>query len=139
MGDFSKMAQVKYTLHEHQARRAGLHYDLRLQKGKNVYSFALPKAKIPDEKQVFLAILSHVDINDLSALTFIGQIPSGYGAGYLSIIETGIYNILDWPTDDSKIIFEVPKQFNSQQIVGRFYLVRTSKNTNYIFGKSKGK
>ncbi len=131
------MAQPKYTLHEHRARRAGLHYDLRLQKGNNVYSFALPKAKIPDEKQVFLAILSHVDRNNLSALTFVGSIPSGeYGAGNLSIIETGTYNILDWPSDDSKIVFEIPKQFNFQEIVGRYYLVRTSKDTNYIFGKS---
>lgn len=131
------MAQPKYTLHEHRARRAGLHYDLRLQKGNNVYSFALPKAKIPDEKQVFLAVLSHVDRNNLSALTFIGSIPKGeYGAGNLSIIETGTYNILDWPSDDSKIVFEVPKQFNFQYIVGRYYLVRTAKDTNYIFGKS---
>ena len=131
------MAQPKYTLHEHRARRAGLHYDLRLQKGNNVYSFALPKARIPDEKQVFLAVLSHVDRNDLSALTFVGSIPTGeYGAGNLTIIETGTYNILDWPTDDSKIVFEIPKQFNFQYIVGRYYLVRTSKDTNYIFGKS---
>ena len=131
------MAQVKYTLHEHRARRAGLHYDLRLQKGNNVYSFALPKAKIPDEKQIFLAILSHVDRNDLSALTFVGSIPSGeYGAGNLSIIETGVYSILDWPLDDSKIVFEIPKQFSFQYLVGRYYLVKTTKGDNYVFGKS---
>jgi bifunctional non-homologous end joining protein LigD len=131
------MAVPRYTLHEHRARRAGLHYDLRLQKGNDVYSFALPKAKLPDDKKVFLAVLSHVDRNDLSALDFIGSIPDGnYGAGNLSILETGKYIILDWPTDNSKIIFEVPKQFGLQDLVGRYYLVKTSQEKNYVFGKS---
>jgi len=129
---------VMYTLHEHRARRAGFHYDLRLQKKNDVYSFALPKAKIPDEKNVFLAILSHVDRDNLSVLNFTGSIPSGeYGAGNLSILETGVYRILDWPTDNSKIIFEIPEQYHQQYIVGRYYLVRTSHENNYIFGKSK--
>jgi bifunctional non-homologous end joining protein LigD len=132
------MARTRFTIHEHRARRAGLHYDLRLQKGNNVYSFALPKAKLPDENKIFLAILSHVDRDNLKALDFIGSIPDGdYGAGNLSILETGYYNILDWPSDDSKIIFEVPPQFGLQVLVGRYYLVRTSKENNYVFGKSK--
>ena len=131
------MAVPRYTLHEHRARRAGLHYDLRLQKGNDVYSFALPKAKLPDDKKVFLAVLSHVDRNDLSALDFIGSIPDGrYGAGNLSILETGKYIILDWPNDNSKIVFEVPKQFGLQDLIGRYYLVKTSHENNYVFGKS---
>lgn len=131
--------KTRYTIHEHRARRAGLHYDLRLQKGNDVYSFALPKARIPDENNVMLAILGHVDHDDLKALNFYGSIPKDeYGAGNLTIIENGLYNILDWPSDSSKIIFFVPKQIGGQILCGRYYLVKTSRGENqFIFGKSK--
>lgn len=131
------MTQPKYTIHEHKARRAGLHLDLRLQKGNDVYSFALPKSQLPDGKKIFLAILSHVDYNDLSALSFVGTISSGYGAGSLSIRETGTYKIIEWPSDNSKIIFEVPRQFNMQDLIGYYYLVKTSHENNFIFGKKE--
>lgn len=129
----------RYTVHEHRARRAGLHYDLRLQKGNNVYSFALPKAKLPDENTVYLAIQTHTDYDDLSALNFSGSIPDGkYGAGNLIILETGQYEILDWPENSDKIIFYVPFQFGGQILKGKFYLVKTSHGeNNYIFGKSR--
>ena len=130
------MVQPKYTLHEHRARRAGFHLDLRLQKGNDVYSFALPKSTLPDGQKIFLAILSHVDRNNLSALTFVGSISNGeYGSGSLSIRETGTYKILDWPSDNSKIVFEIPRQFNYQDLFGRYYLVKTSNENNFIFGK----
>lgn len=48
----------QYTLHEHRAKRAGLHFDLRLQKKNDVYSFALPKAKIPEKHTVCSSTLS---------------------------------------------------------------------------------
>lgn len=134
------MAKIRYTLHEHRARRAGLHYDLRLQKGNDAYSFALPKAHIPDGENVFLAVLSHIDHKDLSVLSFSGTIEDGnYGAGNLSIIETGTYEIIEWPNDDKKIVFRVPKQYSTRQFLeGEYYLVETfKKRGNYVFGKKK--
>lgn len=132
------MIKTRYTIHEHRADRAGLHYDLRLQKRNDVYSFALPKAKLPDEKSVILAIQTHVDHNDLSVLKFSGNIPKGkYGSGNITVIDHGQYEILDWSDDSSKIIFYVPYQFGGQSLQGKYYLVKTSKENQFVFGKSK--
>lgn len=130
---------IRYTIHEHRARKAGVHYDLRLQKKNDVYSFALPKSKIPDDKTVYLAVLSHIDHNNLRALSFTGSIANGnYGAGNLSILETGKYEILDWTDNSDKIIFYVPQQFTGQILFGKFYLIKTtSEKNNYVFGKSR--
>lgn len=134
------MATIKtrYTIHEHRARRAGLHYDLRLQQGNNVHSFALPKAKLPDENNIYMAVKTHVDYNNLDILKFSGSIPDGkYGAGNISVIETAKMEIIEWTTDSSKIIFFVPYQFGGQYLRGKYYLIKTSRENVYIFGKSK--
>ena len=127
----------RYTIHEHHARRAGRHFDLRLQHKNNVCSFALPKAKLPDGNGVLLAIRTHTDYDDLSALDFSGTIPSGeYGGGSLSIWETGLYTPLEWDDSTGKIIFSVPPQFGGQQLLGTYFLIRTSRSDNqYVFGK----
>ena len=130
------MAKLQYTIHQHNAKKAGPHFDLRLEKGNEVHSFALPKNKLPDDKHVYLAIKTHVDDNK-GALDFYGQIPNGiYGAGEIIIYEKGYYNILDWPSDSSKIIFEVPYQNGAQKLLGVYYLIKTKEN-QYIFGKKK--
>lgn len=47
-----------------------------------------------------------------------------------------IYLSIEWPSDSSKIIFEVPYQNGAQKLLGVYYLVKTKEN-QYIFGKKK--
>lgn len=47
------MVRLQYTIHQHNAKKAGPHFDLRLEKGNEVHSFALPKNKLPDDKHVY--------------------------------------------------------------------------------------
>lgn len=131
------MIKNKYTIHQHNAKRAGPHFDIRLEKGNEVHSFALPKNKLPDEKHVYLAIKTHVNYNDTSILDFYGQIPYGqYGAGDVIVFDQGYYNIIDWPSDSNKIIFEVPYQNGGQALFGIYYFVKIKEN-QFIFGKKK--
>ena len=67
------MVRLQYTIHQHNAKKAGPHFDLRLEKGNEVHSFALPKNKLPDDKHVYLAIKTHVDDNK-GTLDFYGHI-----------------------------------------------------------------
>lgn len=127
-----------YTLHLHKAKIAGNHYDLRLKKGNDVFSFALPKSQIPNEQNIFLAIKTHINENDISILKFSGIISDGeYGAGKIEILERGKMIIHSWDNSNKKIIFNIPKQFTDQIIEGTYYLVETSKPNQYIFGKLK--
>ena len=108
------MIKSRYTLHLHHAFKAGDHYDLRLAYLNNVYSFALPKCKLPDKDNVYLAILSHVDEKDLSILSFEGSIAKpNYGAGKIEILERGLFIPQEWT--DVKKIFVVPHQYNDNQ------------------------
>lgn len=126
----------QYTLHEHRAKKVGLHFDLRLQKKNDVFSFALPKAKIPEKHTVFLAILTHIQRNNLDVLYFSGKINDGeYGAGTIDIIERLPYEILEWDDNNTKILFNVPNKIPNQYLSGTYYLIKLKKNNQYIFSK----
>lgn len=88
--------KTPYVLHEHNANRAGLHYDFRFKMpSKNLlYSFALPKAHFPNKiGEKCLAVRT----NDHGRywLFFQGEIPKGeYGAGTIKIIQKGELELL---------------------------------------------
>jgi hypothetical protein len=73
--------QWLFGLHKHRAKRAGLHYDLRI--GDPItgiaYSWAMPKANFPEPGQRMRVI--RVDDHTTKYMTFEGTIKSGYGAG----------------------------------------------------------
>ena len=53
-----------------------------------------------------MAILTHIQRNNLDVLYFSGKINDGeYGAGTIDIIERLPYEILEWDRNDSKILF----------------------------------
>jgi len=74
----------KFIIVKHEARRAGLHFDLRFKMpgSPNWASFAVRKGVPLESGQKVLAIRTH-DHSDEEAL-FLGTIESGYGAGKLS-------------------------------------------------------
>ncbi|HTU78374.1 MAG TPA: DNA ligase D [Solirubrobacteraceae bacterium] len=83
----------RFVIHEHSARR--LHWDLRLERDGALASWALPKGlpQAPGENHFAAATEEH----PLEYLEFHGEIPEGeYGAGTISIWDTGTYEPLKW-------------------------------------------
>ncbi len=86
---------MRFTIQEHQAKRAGLHWDLRLQltpDGK-MTSWAIPKHKLPDKGERLLLI--PVEDHELSYQAFEGEIAEGYGAGTVKLVANGDFELFE--------------------------------------------
>ncbi|HEX7128836.1 MAG TPA: DNA ligase D [Rhodanobacteraceae bacterium] len=111
----------KFVIHLPPARRR--HFDLRLQVGGSLRSWAVPKGPSRDPSIKHLAV--EVEDHPLSYASFEGTIPEGhYGAGTVAIWDEGT-----WSTDDSAtkqldkghLRFEL----HGARLHGRWSLVRT--------------
>lgn len=85
---------MRFTIQQHHARRAGIHWDLRLQVDDQpvMKSFAIPKAKLPDfgEKIRAIPVADHA----LSYQDFQGEITEGYGKGEVYLVANGDYELV---------------------------------------------
>ena len=116
---------VKYVIQKHDANRAGLHYDLRFMINGRGVSFAIPRARLPNEDENILAILQPDHIEEY--FDFEGTIPDGNkGAGTVDIVGSGQADIVESSPD--KIVFEIP----DGPMSGRFVLIATQ-GPNWIF------
>ncbi len=80
-------------IHEHSARR--LHWDLRLEHGGALASWAIPKGipEEPGDNRFAAATEDH----PIEYLAFHGEIPAGnYGAGTMKIWDQGTYELIKW-------------------------------------------
>ena len=83
----------RFVVHEHSATR--LHWDLRLEHDGALASWAVPKGLPEAPRENHLAV--HTEDHPLEYLDFHGEIPAGeYGAGTMTIWDTGIYEPLKW-------------------------------------------
>jgi bifunctional non-homologous end joining protein LigD len=83
----------RFVVQEHSATR--LHWDLRLERDGVLVSFALPSGLPPEPGRNLLAV--RTEDHPLQYLDFHGEIPSGqYGAGTMTIFDTGTYETLKW-------------------------------------------
>ena len=94
------------VIHQHDAFKAGRHFDLRLQEPgtDNLHSWALRKLPGPGEKA--LAILQPT--HSAGYAGFQGVIPKGYGAGPVRIQSKGKVRVVK--SDPHKITFEMRQQ-----------------------------
>jgi 8-oxo-dGTP pyrophosphatase MutT (NUDIX family) len=116
----------EFVVQEHQADKAGLHYDVRLgdpQTGKG-YSWAVRKG-IPQEGEKFLAIQQPP--HTLSYFDFSGEITDGYGKGKVRpILRSKAFILYSSP---DKIVFDVPNK-------GKFALIKTN-GKDWLFMKTR--
>lgn len=105
-----------FVIQEHHARR--LHYDFRLERDGVLVSWAVPK-NLPDDPGInHLAV--RTEDHPLEYARFEGTIPAGeYGAGTVSIFDTGRYDTEKF--DDDEIIVVL----HGTRITGRYALIRT--------------
>ncbi len=138
--DFSKSPEPKgavkphagniFVIHEHDARH--LHYDLRLEMGGVLRSWAVPKE--PPDKEGVKRLAIQTEDHPLEYADFEGVIPEGmYGAGKVRIWDKGEF-ILENEKDD-ELLFEL----KGSKLTGRYALIKTrfKGKDSWLFFKRK--
>src|SRR5581483_2741122 len=112
----------RFVIHLHHARRR--HFDLRLQVGGVLRSWAVPKGPSRDPSIKHLAV--QVEDHPLSYGSFEGVIPKGnYGAGTVAIWDEGTWSTDESATqqlEDGHLRFEL----HGSRLHGSWSLIRTS-------------
>jgi len=117
-----------YVIQKHGATH--LHYDLRLEMGGVLKSWAIPKTPPTESGVKRLAV--QVEDHPIDYADFKGTIPEGqYGAGTVEIWDRGEY-VLKEKTDD-KLIFEI----RGNRLKGLYCLIRFKGKENWLFFKKK--
>lgn len=120
------MIQSKFIIHKHEAKRRGLHWDIRFKmpNSKNWASFASNKepSTNPGERQYITRSNDHSEKEAL----FTGVIDDGYGAGKLSVWDVGSCVIHKFK--NSHMVVE----FKGKKVKGKYHIINTG-----VFGKKK--
>lgn len=104
-----------YVIQKHRASH--LHYDLRLEEGGVLKSWAIPKA--PPNKAGIKRLAVRTEDHPLGYEMFEGTIPEGeYGAGTVEIWDRGEYRPLESAPDKMTI------EISGQKLRGRFALIK---------------
>jgi bifunctional non-homologous end joining protein LigD len=115
-GDEKSGDGARFVVQEHDATR--LHWDLRLEHGHTLASWAVPRGipAHPDENRLAVRTEDH----PLEYLEFEGDIPEGeYGAGTMKVWDSGTYDAEKFRDD------EVIAVFHGDRVRGRYALFRT--------------
>jgi bifunctional non-homologous end joining protein LigD len=116
----------KFCVQRHRARR--LHYDLRIEVGGVLKSWAVPEGPSLDPKEKRLAV--HVEDHPMEYGTFEGVIPAGnYGAGSMMLWDHGIYEASAGMCSEEQIERgDFKFRLHGKKLNGEFVLVRTKAN-----------
>ncbi|MBL8722423.1 MAG: non-homologous end-joining DNA ligase [Planctomycetes bacterium] len=117
-----------FVVHRHEARQ--LHYDLRLEHGGVLCSWAVPKGFSYDPAQKHLAV--RTEDHPLAYEHFDGRIPKGqYGAGTMTLWDKGHYELKVFPTWEAALAKgELKLVLHGRRLRGEWHLVRTQQGPN---------
>jgi bifunctional non-homologous end joining protein LigD len=105
-----------FVIQQHHARR--LHWDLRLERGGVLVSWAVPRGLPRDPGRNHLAV--HTEDHPLEYLDFEGVIPAGeYGGGRMLVYDRGTYQTEKWRDDEVIVVF------HGGRTRGRYVLFQT--------------
>src|SRR5882724_299933 len=110
-GEEEAVDRARFVVQEHHAR--ALHWDLRLEHGGVLLSWAVPKGIPATPKKNNLAV--HTEDHPLEYLDFEGDIPDGnYGAGSMHVWDRGEYELHELRDD------KVVATFYGERVKGRY-------------------
>jgi len=108
----------RYVVHRHHATR--LHWDVRLEMRGVLASWAVPNGPPLEAGKRRLAV--HTEDHPIEYLTFQGVIPDGYGAGTMTIWDTGTYELIEEKPNEVKI------RMKGERLDGEWVIVQTKQN-----------
>lgn len=115
----------RFVVHLHAATRN--HYDLRIEVGGVLESFAVPRGPSLDPAEKRLAV--HTEDHPLDYLHFEAVIPAGnYGAGPMILWDYGSIHYLEQSAEDGIRSGKIDFVLHGFKLRGRFALVQTKKN-----------
>jgi len=114
----------RFVVHLHAARRT--HYDLRLEYGGTLASFAVPKGPSLDPAEKRLAV--RTEDHPVEYLEFEDVIPQGnYGAGAMIVWDTGRVTYLESTAEAGLTSGKVDFELAGYKVRGRFALVASGR------------
>jgi DNA ligase D-like protein (predicted 3'-phosphoesterase) len=122
------MTRSHFIIVKHEAKRAGLHYDLRFQMPNSQLwaSFAVRKGVPTDPGTKVLAVRTHDHTKEEA--WFLGTIETGYGAGKLTKFDDGPCDIIKYTPSHMMI------DFKGHKIKGVYHLINVG-----VAGRNKFK
>ncbi|HSP66184.1 MAG TPA: DNA ligase D [Bryobacteraceae bacterium] len=128
---------LQYCVQRHHASH--LHYDLRLEAGGALKSWAVPKGPTLDPADKRLAMM--VEDHPVEYGSFEGVIPKGnYGAGSVMLWDRGTYELLgDASAEEQLARGDFKFRLHGEKVTGEFALVRTKrgKGNEWLLIKKK--
>jgi hypothetical protein len=113
----------QFTRHAHEAERAGKHYDLRLGDPKTGLTYNWAGKKWPEPGKGTYVVMQPT--HDYDYLTFEGEIPSGYGKGWVEIDRKEPTEVVSSRPD--RVEFNLYKGRTPEQ-----YVLRQAEDTKWV-------
>jgi bifunctional non-homologous end joining protein LigD len=108
----------RFVIQKHAAERAGLHYDLRLERDGTLVSWAVRRGLPMTAGEKHYA--ARTEDHPMEYLDFEAQIPSGeYGGGEMRIFDRGTYEALEWEPNKMTVRLE------GERVRGEYHIVQT--------------